>query len=68
MSRSPDLHHQVMWNRLISIVEEQALTLVDTEAAPIVEIAVLGGQSASARDAFARHVLMPELARLPGDR
>ncbi|MCZ6666706.1 MAG: hydantoinase B/oxoprolinase family protein, partial [Gammaproteobacteria bacterium] len=25
-----DVHHQVMWNRLISVVEEQALTLVRT--------------------------------------
>ena len=25
-----ELHNQVMWNRLISVVEEQALTLVRT--------------------------------------
>ena len=25
-----ELHYQVMWNRLISVVEEQALTLVRT--------------------------------------
>ena len=30
MNAARELHNQVMWNRLISIVEEQALTLVRT--------------------------------------
>lgn len=30
MKAPGDLHHQVMWNRLVSVVEEQALTLVRT--------------------------------------
>ena len=30
MSQMADVHHQIMWNRLISVVEEQALTLVRT--------------------------------------
>lgn len=30
MSAAQELHNQVMWNRLISVVEEQALTLVRT--------------------------------------
>ena len=30
MSAAHELHNQVMWNRLISVVEEQALTLVRT--------------------------------------
>jgi len=30
MSMNRELHNQVMWNRLISVVEEQALTLVRT--------------------------------------
>ena len=30
MSSMDDVHNQVMWNRLISVVEEQALTLVRT--------------------------------------
>ncbi|MFV2039243.1 MAG: hydantoinase B/oxoprolinase family protein, partial [Acidimicrobiales bacterium] len=30
MNAADDLHNQVMWNRLISVVEEQALTLVRT--------------------------------------
>jgi N-methylhydantoinase B len=30
MNAADTLHHQVMWNRLISVVEEQALALVRT--------------------------------------
>ncbi len=30
MSRQRDVHLQIMWNRLISVVEEQALTLIRT--------------------------------------
>ena len=30
MSSNSDVHNQIMWNRLISILEEQALTLIRT--------------------------------------
>ena len=30
MSSNRDVHNQIMWNRLISILEEQALTLIRT--------------------------------------
>ncbi len=31
-----DLHHQIMWNRLIAVVEEQAMALLRTAFSPIV--------------------------------
>ena len=30
MSANRDVHNQIMWNRLIAVVEEQALTLIRT--------------------------------------
>ncbi len=43
-----------------------SIELATGDAEPIVEVAVLGGASGSARTAFARKLLVPELARLDG--
>ncbi len=40
MSAAQELHNQVMWNRLVSIVEEQAITLVRTAFSTSVREAV----------------------------
>ena len=47
-------------------IDDQTLMLVETELAPVVEVALTGGTSSVERDAFARKVLLPELARIPG--
>lgn len=41
------------------------VTLAGSEASPVVEVAIRGGESAGWRSAFARDVVRPELARLP---
>lgn len=43
-----------------------SIDLATGDAEPIVEVAVLGGSSGAARTAFARQLLVPELARLEG--
>ncbi|MEM8925454.1 MAG: hydantoinase B/oxoprolinase family protein [Actinomycetota bacterium] len=52
--RGNEVHHQVMWNRLISIVEEQALTLIRTAFSTSVREA--GDLSAGVFDREARMV------------
>ncbi|HET9225303.1 MAG TPA: efflux RND transporter permease subunit, partial [Thermoanaerobaculia bacterium] len=57
--------------RLLADLEDPAagsmtIELATGDAEPIVEVAVLGGSSGSARTAFARRLLVPELARLDG--
>ncbi|HWM93645.1 MAG TPA: efflux RND transporter permease subunit [Thermoanaerobaculia bacterium] len=47
-------------------VASMSIELATGDAEPIVEVAVLGGTSGSARTAFARKLLVPELARLDG--
>ena len=49
-----ELRHQVMWNRLISIVEEQALALVRTAFSPSVREA--GDLSAGVYDVRGRMI------------
>lgn len=43
-----------------------SIELATGDAEPIVEVAVLGGASGATRTAFARQLLVPELARLEG--
>ncbi len=43
-----------------------SIDLATGDAEPIVEVAVLGGAAGAARTAFARQLLVPELARLEG--
>jgi HAE1 family hydrophobic/amphiphilic exporter-1 len=43
-----------------------SIEMATGDAEPIVEVAVLGGPSGAARTAFARKLLVPELARLEG--
>ena len=52
--KSDELHYQVMWNRLISVVEEQALTLVRTAFSTSVREA--GDLSAGVFDATGRMI------------
>jgi HAE1 family hydrophobic/amphiphilic exporter-1 len=57
--------------RLLADLDDPAassmsIELATGDAEPIVEVAVLGGASGSARTAFARKLLVPELARLDG--
>src|SRR6056297_3223784 len=52
MSAMRDVHDQIMWNRLISVVEEQALTLVRTAFSASVREA--GDLSAGVFDAEGR--------------
>lgn len=54
MSAAHELHNQVMWNRLISVVEEQALTLVRTAFSTSVREA--GDLSAGVFDRYGRMV------------
>lgn len=48
------------------IPDEKTLILQETESSPLVEVAVLGGESAAARTSFIRQVLLPDLARVQG--
>jgi HAE1 family hydrophobic/amphiphilic exporter-1 len=57
--------------RLLADLDDPAtgsmsIELATGDAEPIIEVAVLGGASGSARTAFARKLLVPELARLDG--
>jgi len=57
--------------RLLADLDDPAagsmsIELATGDAEPIVEVAVLGGSSGAARTAFARKLLVPELARLDG--
>jgi len=57
--------------RLLADLDDSAaasmtIEMATGDAEPIVEVAVLGGASGSARTAFARKLLVPELARLDG--
>ncbi|HVG09268.1 MAG TPA: efflux RND transporter permease subunit [Thermoanaerobaculia bacterium] len=57
--------------RLLADLDDPAagsmsIALATGDAEPIVEVAVLGGVSGAARTAFARKLLVPELARLDG--
>src|SRR5215207_10047453 len=57
--------------RLLADLDDPAaasmsIELATGDAEPIVEVAVLGGASGAARTAFARKLLVPELARLDG--
>ncbi|HEX5717200.1 MAG TPA: efflux RND transporter permease subunit, partial [Thermoanaerobaculia bacterium] len=57
--------------RLLAGLDDAAVASITIELAtgdaePIVEVAVLGGASGSTRTAFARKLLVPELARLDG--
>ncbi|MGI9604854.1 MAG: hydantoinase B/oxoprolinase family protein, partial [Acidimicrobiales bacterium] len=54
LNENDELHNQVMWNRLISVVEEQALTLVRTAFSTSVREA--GDLSAGVFDASGRMV------------
>ncbi len=47
-------------------VDELAVRVEAGDGAPILRIAVLGGESAAARTVFAEKVLLPELGRLAG--
>lgn len=53
--------------RLLADLEAPvSIEMATGDPEPIVEVAVLGGASGSARSAFARKLLVPELARLEG--